>query len=92
MRLLFSLLLLTIGAVLAQQRPAITEATIDQWMKELSNWGRWGKEDQLGAINLITPAKRKQAASLVREGFSVSLAHDTLKEKQVDNSNPSDMR
>ena len=31
-------------------------------MTELSNWGRWGKEDQMGAVNLITPAKRKQAA------------------------------
>jgi hypothetical protein len=28
-------------------------------MKELSNWGRWGADDELGAANLITPAKRK---------------------------------
>ena len=30
-------------------------------MKDLSNWGRWGQDDQMGAVNLITPAKRKQA-------------------------------
>lgn len=72
----------------AQTRPAITEATIDLWMKQLSNWGRWGKEDQLGAINLITPAKRRQAAALVKDGVSVSLAHETLKEKAPDNSSP----
>src|SRR6476660_3562464 len=58
----------------AQAQPKLTKADIDRMMTELSNWGRWGKEDQLGAINLITPAKRKQAASLVREGVSVSLA------------------
>ncbi|HUQ92200.1 MAG TPA: cyclase family protein [Bryobacteraceae bacterium] len=75
-------------ALFAQQRPAITQQTIDQWMKELSNWGRWGKEDQLGTVNLITAEKRRQAALLVKDGVSVSLAHDTLKEKAVDNSNP----
>ena len=53
-----------------------TEAQLDRWMKELSNWGRWGKDDQLGAVNTITPEKRKQAAALVRTGEAVSLAHD----------------
>jgi kynurenine formamidase len=45
-------------------------------MTELSNWGKWGKDDQAGTINLITPAKRKAAAALVREGFSVSMSLD----------------
>jgi len=66
----------------------MTKADVDRLMTELSNWGRWGKDDQLGAINLITAAKRKQAVALVREGFSVSLAHDTEKEKSGDNPNP----
>jgi kynurenine formamidase len=39
-----------------------------------SNWGRWGPDDQRGAVNLITPAKRVAAASLVRSGRSVSLS------------------
>ncbi|HTG14759.1 MAG TPA: cyclase family protein, partial [Blastocatellia bacterium] len=66
----------------------LTKADIDRMMTELSNWGRWGKEDQLGAINLITPAKRKQAASLVKEGVSVSLARDVEKEAAADNARP----
>src|SRR5438105_3141606 len=45
-----------------------------RWMKEMTNWGRWGKNDEIGAMNLITPAKMKQAASLVKSGVSVSLA------------------
>lgn len=57
-------------------------------MTELSNWGRWGKDDQLGALNLVTPAKRIQALRLVREGISVSLARDVEKEKAIDNGSP----
>ena len=41
-------------------------------MDSLSNWGRWGSDDELGTLNLITPEKRAQAGSLVREGVSVT--------------------
>jgi kynurenine formamidase len=57
----------------------LTKSDIDAMMQSLSNWGRWGREDQLGALNLITPEKRRQAAALVRDGVSVSLAHDAVK-------------
>jgi kynurenine formamidase len=66
----------------------MTRADVDRWMAELSNWGRWGKEDELGALNLITPKKRKQAAALVREGICVSLAHNAEKRKGPDNPTP----
>jgi kynurenine formamidase len=66
-------------------RPTIaTEADFRRAMKELSNWGRWGDQDELGAANLITPAKRKQALALAREGRTVSLAHDVPQEKAAD--------
>ncbi len=71
-----------------ESKHKMTKADVDRLMTELSNWGRWGKDDQLGAINLITAAKRKQAIALVREGFPVSLARDTEKEKSGDNPNP----
>ena len=45
-------------------------------IRERNNWGRWGADDELGALNLITPEKRVQAASLVRSGRSVSLSRD----------------
>jgi kynurenine formamidase len=54
----------------------LTKADIDRWMTEISNWGRWGAEDQAGTINLITANKRRQAAALVKEGFSVSMSLD----------------
>jgi kynurenine formamidase len=73
----------------AQSDPhKMTKADVDRWMTELSNWGRWGKDDQLGTLNLITPAKRKSALALVKEGYPISLSHDELTEKSADNPNP----
>lgn len=66
----------------------LTVEDIDRMMADLSNWGRWGEDDQRGALNLITPAKRKQAAGLVHEGISVSLAHDFSAMQDVDNTRP----
>jgi kynurenine formamidase len=63
-------------------------AEFDDLFKQVSNWGRWGKDDQLGSINLITVAKRKQALGLVKTGVRVSLAHNPLTERADDNSNP----
>ena len=51
-----------------------TEAQVKDYLRALSNWGRWGAEDELGTVNLITPAKRVAAARLVTEGVSVSCA------------------
>ncbi|MGE3509743.1 MAG: cyclase family protein [Vicinamibacterales bacterium] len=72
----------------AGSRPAPSKAEYERWKTELSNWGRWGKDDQLGAINLITPAKRKQAAGLVKDGITVSLAGDVNTERSADNFSP----
>jgi kynurenine formamidase len=68
-----------------ETRPTIvTEADFNRTFKEVSNWGRWGQDDELGASNLITPAKRKQAAALVKDGVPVSLAHDVVEEAAPD--------
>ncbi len=85
-----ALLLALFAGSLAAQAPAkpLTKADIDRMMKELSNWGRWGKEDQMGTVNLITAASRKAAVKLVTEGVSVSMARDTNSKKDLDNPNP----
>ena len=62
----------------------VTKAEYERWKVELSNWGRWGKDDEMGTLNLITPAKRKQAAALVKDGFTVSLASNATTEKGPD--------
>jgi len=76
------------GAQSAAQHSLTTPAEYERWQKELSNWGRWGKDDELGTLNLVTPAKRKQAAALVKEGFSVSLARNASATKEIDNPCP----
>lgn len=60
----------------------------DELFHKVKNWGRWGKDDQLGAANLITEAKRKQAIALAKTGIVVGLAHPPLKEAAPDNPNP----
>src|SRR6202050_2388049 len=46
--------------------------------KELSNWGRWGEDDEIGTLNFVTPAKRIAAAQLVKTGktFDLGMAFD----------------
>ncbi len=39
----------------------------------MSNWGRWGDDDELGTVNFITPAVRKAAAGLVQSGRVIDL-------------------
>jgi kynurenine formamidase len=66
----------------------VTRAEYERWQAELSNWGRWGKDDEMGTLNLVTAAKRKQAAALVKEGLAVSLSQDESAEKSIDNPSP----
>ena len=91
--LLAAICALSVGAALAAppQAPSnhnATRADFDQLMKELSNWGRWGKDDQMGAVNLITPAKRKEAVRAVKDGVSVSMARNAEIEPAIDNPRP----
>ncbi|MBM63230.1 MAG: cyclase [Acidobacteria bacterium] len=62
----------------------LSQEDIERLMNELSNWGRWGPNDQLGAANLISPTKRLEATSLVTEGITVSLEHQLLVEQADD--------
>jgi kynurenine formamidase len=47
---------------------------IEDLIRDLSNWGRWGDDDEFGTVNLITPQKRLEAAGFVRTGHVISLA------------------
>src|SRR2546421_1465265 len=66
----------------------LTEAQVREFFTTLSNWGKWGPNDQLGALNYITPAKRAQAAALVREGVSVSMSLPLATQPSPDNPTP----
>ena len=53
-----------------------TEADVEQYMTSLSNWGRWGQDDRLGTLNLITDEARLAGAQTVKSGQAVSLSRD----------------
>ena len=42
--------------------------------KRVNNWGRWGADDELGTLNLITGDVVREAAACVRSGRRVPLA------------------
>lgn len=53
-----------------------SEEEVLGWFDSLSNWGRWGDDDELGTLNLVSPEKRITAAQLVRVGRTISCAWD----------------
>jgi len=69
-------------------RSPLNAEEFDQLFQQVKNWGRWGADDQLGSVNLITAAKRKQALSLAKTGQTVSLVHNPLTDKADDNASP----
>jgi kynurenine formamidase len=87
------LLSLAVAVAVRGQQPASSRsprnaAEFAELFEQVKNWGRWGKDDELGAANLVTAAKRRQAIALARTGESVSLAHNPLTEAAEDNTNP----
>lgn len=60
---------------MTSQGMRVEQSEFDELRKIHNHWGRWGDDDQLGAPNLVTPAKVAAAAALVRRGAVFSLAH-----------------
>src|ERR1700683_1636842 len=53
-------------------RPVVPEEVVVGYLTEMSNWGRWGADDTLGSLNLVTPEKVRDAIGLVADGVSLS--------------------
>jgi hypothetical protein len=56
--------------------------------EQVKNWGRWGDEDEMGALNLITPAKRREGAACVVAGETVSCARELPVQPSPENPHP----
>jgi kynurenine formamidase len=61
-----------------------SEQDVLKMLDTLSNWGRWGADDQLGTLNFITPEARKRAATLVQDGVPVSCSRPISTEITAD--------
>src|SRR4051812_9855102 len=49
-------------------------AEFEELARAVNNWGRWGSDDERGTLNLLTSARVAEAAALVRDGKTFSLA------------------
>jgi len=49
-------------------------ADLEQLAARVSNWGRWGTDDQRGTLNLITPVAVQRGVAAARRGHAFSLA------------------
>jgi kynurenine formamidase len=71
---------------------AVTErvslAEFEAMFEAVKNWDRWGKDDERGTLNFITPAHVARAAALVRSGRTVSMAIPINTVAGPDNQNP----
>lgn len=66
----------------------VTGAELERIFESVKNWGRWGPDDEAGALNLLTPERVRAAAALVRDGLTVSLAADFPVQLAPDNLYP----
>jgi kynurenine formamidase len=62
----------------------------DALFREVSNWGRWGEDDQRGALHHLTAERIAAAARLVRDGLTVTLSRPLPTEPGVSNPEPAD--
>ena len=69
-------------------RQPMTADEVQRLHQQLSNWGRWGPEDQLGALNFITAEVTAAAASRVLSGRTVSCARPLPTQPGPDNPMP----
>ncbi len=66
----------------------LSESELKAALEQVKNWGRWGKEDQRGALNFITDKKRAAAGKLVQSGQIVSLGLPLATKPAADNPRP----
>jgi len=72
--------------------PPLTIEQVNKWETELSNWGKWGPEDERGSLNFVTPQKTLDALKLAKDGVVVSLAQFANLDKGADNFNFGDTK
>ncbi len=70
------------------ERRIPTKEEVLAYLEKDRNWGRWGDDDQVGAVNMITPEKRAAAARLVKTGRAVSLSREFPKTPAANNPTP----
>jgi kynurenine formamidase len=68
--------------------PGLSQEQFERLFGELSTWGRWGEDDERGALHHLTPGCVAAAAGLVREGVTVTLSLPLNTEPGIHNPEP----
>jgi kynurenine formamidase len=68
--------------------PRLNPDELRKVFDQISNWGKWGKDDERGALNYITNRKRADAGRLVQSGEVVSMAMPLATAPAPDNETP----
>jgi kynurenine formamidase len=68
----------------------MSDADFRELFDRVSNWGRWGEEDQRGTLNYLTSERTAAATRLVEQGETVSLSCPLNTEPEPDNPEPAD--
>jgi len=69
-------------------KPRLNSDELKRLFDKISNWGKWGKDDERGALNYITNRKRADAAQLAQSGEVVSMALPLATTPAPDNETP----
>jgi kynurenine formamidase len=72
------------------ERVEVSAAEFKALFRAVSNWGRWGEDDELGTLNELSADRIVAAARLVGSGNAVTLSHPWDTEKGIDNPHPAD--
>jgi kynurenine formamidase len=68
----------------------VTEARAAEIFATTKRWGRWGDDDERGALNLLTPERARRAAALATEGTVVSCGRRLAVSPAADNPRPAE--
>ena len=55
-------------------KKVITRQDLTEASEKYKNWGKWGKDDEIGTLNFTSPDDIINAAKLVKKGKVISLA------------------
>jgi kynurenine formamidase len=70
--------------------PRLTLSEFNELFQAVSNWGRWGPDDQRGALNYLTGERVVAAAALIRTGRTISLSLPLNTHAGIENPEPAD--
>ena len=71
-----------------QRKMPMSTKELEALFEDVKNWGKWGDNDERGALNYITPARVAAAAKLIEDGVTVSCSLEFPTRPAPDNPRP----